>query len=183
MKTGLRWVVGVAVCLVIVSPVFAASPELQPGEGEKGVTKHVVIDRMPDAPVCSLNPLLLRFRASGATGDGAQGAGTRKEASSVLCTNFGTANSEIEVQVINWNGTELYCGDVVSSPSSSYTFSTQNTTIYFDDVILGGSPGTLPIFQGSILIWSDSGQVRCTAQTLDPLGYPPVFVATLELYP
>ena len=40
-----------------------------------------------------------------------------------------------------------------------------------------------PMAAYNCLVWSDSAEVRCTAQVLDPLGYPPVFATTLELYP
>jgi hypothetical protein len=169
--------------LVVAGSAFAASPNLQPDEGKAGITRHVVLDRMPDAPVCSPNPLSLRFRASGASDDGEQGSANRKEATSVHCTNFSTGNAEIEVQVIQWDGLGVFCGVVTAPAGRTFTFSTQNTTIYFDDVILNGSPGTPAIFQGSVLIWSDSPQVRCTAQVLDPINYPPIFVTGLELYP
>ncbi len=81
-----------------------------------------------------------------------------------------------------WNGTDVYTGTVNMPPNRTFTFSTQNTTIYFDDVLLGGSPGTDAIFQGSGLVLAASNKVICTAQVLDPLNYPPVFVGSLELY-
>jgi hypothetical protein len=72
---------------------------------------------------------------------------------------------------------------VTAAPNASYTFSTQNTTIYFDDVIMGDGGGTDAIFQGSGQIWADQANaVICTAEVLDPLGYPPVFVTALELF-
>jgi hypothetical protein len=59
---------------------------------------------------------------------------------------------------------------------------TQSTTIYFDDIILGGVPGTDAIFQGSGVILADNPNVICTAQVLDLLNYPPVFATSLPLY-
>jgi len=170
--------------LLVAGTALAASPQLQPDEGKAGLTRHVVLEGMPEAPVCSSNPLALRFRASGASDDGEQGSANRKEATSIHCTNFSNSDAEVEVQVIQWDGIDLYCGLVAMfPPGRTFTFSTQNTTIYFDDVILGGVPGTPAIFQGSVLVWSDSPQIRCTAQVLDPLNYPPVFATSLELYP
>jgi hypothetical protein len=67
-------------------------------------------------------------------------------------------------------------------PNRTFTFSTQNTTIYFDDVLLGGSPGTNAIFQGYGVILANNPNVICTAQVLDPLNYPPEFVVQLELF-
>jgi len=120
------------------------------------------------------------FRFSGVTDDGEQGSSSRKEATSIHCTNFGATDAALEVQIYQWNGTDVFSGSIGAvPPGRTFTFSTQNTTIYFDDVIVGDAGGTPSIFQGSAIVWSDSLKVRCTAQVLDPLGYPPEFVAGL----
>jgi hypothetical protein len=123
------------------------------------------------------------YRFSGATDDGQQGSANRKEATSVLCTNIDDSNNvQVEVQIIQWNGTDIYTGTVDMPPNQSFTFSTQNTTIYFDDVLLGGSPGTDAIFQGSGRILSSNPNVICTVEVLDPLNYPPLFMDKLTLF-
>ena len=124
----------------------------------------------------------LLYRFSGVSDDGLQGASTRKEATSVHCTNVAGTNTLVEVQLYQWNGTDVFTGTVNMPPNRSFTFSTQNTTIYFDDVLLGGSPGTAAIFQGSGQVWASQRDVICTAQVLDPLGYPPIFATELTLY-
>jgi len=122
------------------------------------------------------------FRIPGITDDGAQGASTRKEATSIHCTNFGGTAAALEVQVYQWNGSDVYAGSSTLLAGSTQTYSTQNTTIYFDDVIVGDGGGTPAIFQGSALVLSDSREVQCTAQALDPLTYPPIFMSRLEVY-
>ena len=129
-----------------------------------------------------LSDLLVRYRFSGVTDDGEQGSANRKEATSIHCTNTGSTNNAVEVIVYQWNGTDIFTGTVNMPPMRTFTFSTQNTTIYFDDVLLGGSPGTDAIFQGSGVILSEHPSVVCTVEVLDPLGYPPVFVSAVELF-
>jgi hypothetical protein len=131
------------------------------------------------APDADLSVL---YTFSGVTDDGEQGSASRREATSIHCTNLDAGDVQVEVQIYQWNGTDVYTGTVTMPPNRSFTFSTQNTTIYFDDVILGGSPGTDAIFQGSGRVLSASPRVICTAQALDPLNYPPVFMDKLALY-
>jgi hypothetical protein len=127
--------------------------------------------------------LTILYRFSGVTDDGEQGSSSRREATSIHCTNFDPVNNaQVEVQVYQWNGTDVYTGTVNMPPNRTFTFSTQNTTIYFDDVILGGSPGTPAIFQGSGRVLSSHPNVICTAQILDPLNYPPVYASRLPLH-
>jgi hypothetical protein len=142
----------------------------------KGTTLQEWLEETVDADL----PLLYTF--AGVTDDGEQGSADRKEATSIHCTNLDTENAQVEVQVYQWNGTDVFTGTVNMPPNRSFTFSTQNTAIYFDDVLLGGSPGTPAIFQGSGRVLSASPRVICTAQVLDPLGYPPMFVSALELF-
>jgi hypothetical protein len=146
----------------------AAYPEGMGGKGE--VTPNAGEFAPTDAVI---------YRFSGATDDGAQGAGGI-EATSVTCTNFGAVSVTVEVQILNYDGT-LYSGSVNANPSNTYTFSTQSTALFFDDVIIGGSPGTPAIFQGSGIVVSGGMDVICTAQVLDPTGYPPVYLSAVEL--
>ena len=67
-------------------------------------------------------------------------------------------------------------------PGRTFTYSTQNTTIYFDDVILGGNPGTDAIFQGHGRVYTANPNVICTAQALDPLNYPQFFAVKLPMF-
>ncbi len=125
-------------------------------------------------------PLLYRF--TGVSDDGQQGSLTRKEATSIHCTNASPDVAQIEVQLYQWNGTDVFTATIDAPVNRTFTFSTQNTTIYFDDILIGGSPGTSAIFQGSGQIFSSSPDVFCTVQVLDPFNYPPIFVTKLPLF-
>jgi hypothetical protein len=126
--------------------------------------------------------LSVLYMFSGVTDDGEQGSASRREATSIHCTNISLESIQTEVQVYQWSGTDVYTGTVNMPPNRTFTFSTQNTTIYFDDVLLGGSPGADAIFQGSGRVLTSQPGVICTAQVLDPLNYPPAFVSALELF-
>jgi hypothetical protein len=128
------------------------------------------------------NNMNIRYRFSGVSDDGEQGSSNRKEATSIHCTNVSATDNQVEVQLYQWNGTDVFTGTVNMPPNRTITFSTQNTTIYFDDVLLGGSPGTTAIFQGSGRVLSESAEIICTAQVLDPLTYPPTFATKLTMY-
>jgi len=158
------------------------SPQsLKPGEGLTGQSGSARVDEVGESLVAAGMSTLYRF--SGATDDGEQGSGNRKEATSVLCTNIdSTQNAQVEVQIFQWNGTDVFTGTVNMPPNNSFTFSTQNTEIYFEDVIIGGNLGTPAIFQGSGRILSSHANVICTVEVLDPLNYPPIFMDKLTLY-
>lgn len=160
----------------------AVSGELQKDEGTAGRSGSLHANNALDT-VLETTDLLPILRFSGVTDDGEQGSASRKEATSIHCTNIDpTNNVQVEVLLYQWNGTDVFTGTVNMPPNRSFTFSTQNTTIYFDDVLLGGSPGTPPIFQGSGVVLAESNNVICTAQVLDPLNYPPVFLEKLPMY-
>ena len=154
---------------------------LKSGEGVAGNSGTSQLDRT--TAELAVEGLSILYRFSGVTDDGEQGSTNRKEATSIHCTNINSsADVQLEVQLVQWNGTDVFTGTATIPPNRSFTFSTQNTTIYFDDVFLGGSPGTPAIYQGSGRILSSNPNVICTAQVLDPLNYPPVFVSGLELF-
>lgn len=126
--------------------------------------------------------LPVRYRFTGVSDDGQQGSAERKEATSIHCTNTSTENNRVEVQIYQWNGTDVFTATINMPPNRNFTFSTQNTTIYFDDVLLGGAPGTPAIFQGSGVVLAESAAIICTAQVLDPRNYPPIFATRLAMY-
>lgn len=151
-------------------------------EGEAGKTGRAQGEGL-DLKRPSQDGLTLLYRFSGVTDDGQQGSTNRKEATSIHCTSIEPlANNQVEVMLYQWNGTDVFTGTVNMTPNRTFTFSTQNTTIYFEDVILGGIPGTDAISQGSGQIWSETDQVICTAEVLDPLNNPPEFATSLELF-
>ncbi|MCB9134689.1 MAG: hypothetical protein H6636_04630 [Anaerolineales bacterium] len=151
-------------------------------EGMEGSAGTGSLEKVNAHLASGLSNLAMILQFSGVSDDGEQGSSNRKEATSIHCTNVYTGNVTVEVQIYQWNGTDVYTGTVNMPPNRTFTFSTQNTTIYFDDVLLGGSPGTPAIFQGSGRVLADNPAVVCSAQVLDPLNYPPVFVVGLEMY-
>ncbi|MCB8992025.1 MAG: hypothetical protein H6665_15495 [Ardenticatenaceae bacterium] len=150
-------------------------------EGKAGSTGHATFPNgdawMQLAPSADMTEV---FRFSGVSDDGEQGSSNRKKATSIHCTNLSATDNQVEVRVIQWNGTGVFTGTLTMPPNVSSTFSTQNTQIYYDDVFIGGS--TPAIFQGSGVVLAESPQIICSAQVLDPLGYPPVFAVSLEMY-
>ncbi|MCA9954210.1 MAG: hypothetical protein H6657_00930 [Ardenticatenaceae bacterium] len=157
-----------------------ATQTLKPGEGIAGSSGSAHLDTANEELAVAGLSVLYRF--TGVTDDGEQGSTNRKEATSIHCTNISATNTQVEVQLFQWNGTDIFTGTVNMPTNRSFTFSTQNTTIYFDDVLLGGSPGTPAIFQGSGRVLSSNPNVICTAQVLDPLNYPPLFVSGIDLF-
>lgn len=122
------------------------------------------------------------YRFTGVTDDGEQGSDDRKEATAVICTNLAAENNEVFVEVYQWNGTTVYTGTMDLGTGETATYSTQGTTVYFENVIFGGIPGTLAINQGYGIISAVNSQVICTAQALDPFNNPPTFVNELPLF-
>ena len=153
---------------------------LKPGEGIAGASGSGQINKADtDLTVEGLSTL---YRFSGVSDDGEQGSTNRRKATSVHCTNIGSTDTQVEVQVFQYNGTDVFTGTVTMPPNRTFTFSTQNTAIYFEDIVLGGVPGTDAIYQGSGRVLSSNPGVICTAQVLDPLNVPPVFVSNIELF-
>lgn len=148
----------------------------------------VLLSKVPTAPPVVAyrgeggTGFILLYRFAGVSDDGAQGSLSRREATAVHCTNSVDQAVQVEVQVYQWNGMDVFTGTAEILPGRTATFSTQNTTIFFDDVILGGSPGTEALFQGSGQIWGSRPGIICTVQVIDPLNYPPTFATKLTLY-
>ena len=135
-----------------------------------------------DSIEIAADTLNVLYAFTGVTDDGMQGSLDRRKATSVHCTNIGDTDAEVEVQVFQFAGLYVYAGSATIPPMSTATYSTQNTTVFFEDVILGGSSGTPPINQGFGRVLSSHENVICTAQVLDSLNYPPYFVTGLPIY-
>lgn len=120
-------------------------------EGKAGATGRHVNMTTEEALKARQAPagLSLLYRFTGVSDDGEQGSANRREATSIHCTNVSASDVSLEMQIFQWNGTDVFTGTVSMPPNRTFTFSTQNTTIYFDDLILGGGTGTDAIFQGS----------------------------------
>jgi len=159
------------------------SQEMRPGEGLSGSSGTGRLSETGAADLLATNGLSVLYRFSGVADDGAQGSASRKIATSVHCTNIDNLNTaQVEVQVFDFSGTEVYTATMSLSPNRTKTASTQGTAVYFEDALLGGLPGTGTINQGSGRILSSNTNVICTAQVLDPLNVPPVFMSALEMF-
>jgi hypothetical protein len=90
---------------------------MKPGEGLAGSSGTARLDEIGPTDVSAANDLGVVYRFSGATDDGQQGSSSRREATSVLCTNIDdTGNAQVEVQIIQWNGTDIYTGTMNMPP-------------------------------------------------------------------
>ncbi len=118
---------------------------------------------------------------SGVNDDGAKGSGSRTEATAVHCSNFGTTDALVEVQFYQFDGTTVYTGSTTIDVNRTWTFSSQNTSIYTDDVIVGGGSGTDAIAQGFGRVLAAHTDIICTAQLLDPLNNPPTYITSLTM--
>jgi hypothetical protein len=182
----------VVVLLVLVLAVSGQEGAVKPhAEGQAGTGGQFVAPPPAERPwaegEAGLAPdeaptgLGLLYTFSGVTDDGQQGSVNRKEATVLHCTNLASAVTTIELRLFNYDGTQVALATLDAPVNYSFTFSTQQTTIFFDDIVLGAG-GTPAINQGSGQVWTDRADVICTAQVLDPLGYPPAFVSALELF-
>ena len=164
---GFSVLLALAAALVLIAALaLAASTQAQAG-----------------SPPAAPEAVTARLLVSGVTDDGEKGSPLGKEATAITCTNLGAADAIIEIRVYQWTGALLYTSIIASGPMKTVTFSTQPTSLYFDDVIINaGAGGTAVIEQGAAVIFSDSPAIICTAQMLDPVGYPPAYMDKLAMY-
>ena len=161
--------------LLQVSPTEAPRPGVE-GEGEVIVGS---LKGLSPAQIQALGGYVpLRYSFSGVADDGLKGVAGKK-ATSVTCTNTGATATNLIVTILNYDGVTYYSTPVITlSAGQTYTTSTQQTAIFFEDATLN----TNAIIQGYGTVRSDSALVICSVQVLDPTGYPPVFVSELELF-
>jgi hypothetical protein len=128
-------------------------------------------------------PLLYQF--TGARDDGAKSV-SGKAATTLNCSNTGTTLAAASYYVFNFTGSIYYYVDFTIPAKYTYTISTQYTAMYSEDVVLRAAgtadSGTGVIDQGLGQVYSNSRNVICTAQVLDPTGYPPTFVTRLTMH-
>jgi hypothetical protein len=128
-------------------------------------------------------PLLYQF--SGVRDDGAKST-SGKAATTLICSNTGTTLAAVSYYVYNYNGSVYYYTDFNLAAGATVTASTQGTNLYFEDIVLHATGttdnGTGVIDQGRGQVFSNSRSVICTAQVLDPTGFPPAFVTRLTMH-
>ena len=102
-------------------------------------------------------------------------------ATSVHCTNFGSATVTIQVEIFSFGGGSVTSGSAATAPGTTLTFSSRATAIYFDDVTLLPN---IELNQGSgrVLVNANTAKIICTAQVVDPTNNPPLFAVNLDLF-
>lgn len=118
----------------------------------------------------------VKYNFTGVTNEPAAG-----EATVIHCTNVGSAPEVVAVQMFSYDGDNVWEGQTTIGVGVTITFSSQPTTIYFDDVNLAADS----IFQGSgrVLAGSNKAKILCTGQVLDPVAATPAYMADLPLFP
>lgn len=138
----------------------------------------LALHRVKDSPRPTVRGTDREFYFSGVVDDGEKGSSNRREATSFHCTNLGgtAANVELAIYYLTSGSTPIATSSYPINPGETVTVSTQNTDIYYDSITLD----TNSIFyQGLAHIKTDSQDVICTGQILDPRFYPPKFAAEL----
>ncbi len=159
--------------LFVILSLFAACGILLMLASQNDLTAQAKQDTQPGAP----DAATLRYLFSGVIDDGAKGVNGKK-ATSIHCTNTGAASATIQVDLYSFGSILVESQYVSALAGRTYTFSTQQTVIFFDDVDFAADM----INQGHGRIYSNTAAVICSAQVLDPTGYPPVFMDLLTMY-
>ena len=107
---------------------------------------------------------------------------TNTAATSVHCTNAGTASVQVMVQISDFDNTPTIAGTFTIASNRSATFSSHPTIFYLDDVTLSATGDDIDQGSGRVLINPSSAKVICTAQVLDPVNNPPEYVINLDLF-
>jgi hypothetical protein len=99
-------------------------------------------------------------------------------ATSVLCTNFGSASVQVELQLFDQTNSNVYTTSTTIASNHTWTASSQNTP-FREDVTLN----TGFIEQGSGRVLADQAHLICTALLLNPdQDAGTVFMSKLPLY-
>jgi hypothetical protein len=101
----------------------------------------------------------------------------------VHCTNYGSEAAAVRVEVFDWDNDAgaTFSGEINVLPNRTQTFSTANTQVYVDNVVMT-QPVAEPINQGSGRVLSDKDTIICTAQVIDPAHAWPYFAVKLALH-
>ena len=107
---------------------------------------------------------------------------TNTSATSVHCTNAGTANVQIMVQISDFDNVPTISGTLTIGSNQTATFSSHATIFYTEDVFLTATTDDINQGSGRVLINPSSAKVICAGQVLDPLNNPPEYVINLDLF-
>jgi len=97
----------------------------------------------------------------------------------VFCTNFGSSDVDVEVQMFDVNAAPPYTATRTIQPSWTRAFASLATVIYSEDEIVVGNN---LIYRGSGRVVATGSDVICTAQLVDPNSALPSFISALEMY-
>ena len=107
---------------------------------------------------------------------------TNTSATSVHCTNAGTANVQVIVEISDFDNSPTISGTLTLVPNRTATFGSHGTALYIEDVTLTATADNIDQGSGRVSINPSSAKVICTGQVLDPLNNPPEFVINLDLF-
>jgi hypothetical protein len=157
------------VCWLALSLAVAAYAQ---GEGDGPRDEEIGSFGLDDPPPAGYSVL---YTFTGATNYTTAG---KRIATVVMCTNYGSSPLNIRVEMFSYGGAGMWFKARDVNPSTSPTFSSQDTNIFFDDEVL--ATGTLN--QGSGRVLATGSRVICTALLVDPDSDQPSFMAGLALY-
>jgi hypothetical protein len=97
----------------------------------------------------------------------------------VLCTNIDTvASTVIEVQLFNYDATQVDTGSLPVAPLETATFESTTIDFYMADVAMNAGN----VDQGYGRILTEHSNVVCTVQVLDADNVPPTWSLDLPVY-
>jgi hypothetical protein len=164
-------VMGVVLATVMIAYAQGPEPTEEPETTDVGA-QNVGGLGLSDPPPAGLSTL---YMFSGVANDD---TGVDLIATTVLCTNFGSTNVQVELQLFDHNDANVYTASKTISANHTWTASSQNTPFREDATLNTGL-----IEQGSGRILADQTHLICTAQLLNPdQGAGTVFMTELEMF-
>lgn len=96
----------------------------------------------------------------------------------VQCSNLGADPTRIEVQLYDYDASDVYTGSIGVDPLHTATFESSPVSFYLADVpmVVGN------VVQGYGRILAQHDDVVCTVQTVDPDGVPPAWAFDIPVY-
>lgn len=177
-----KWtVVAVLTLLAVLALTATWAVYAQDGGDRKGedvdAASGVDSQGLNDPPPAGMTVV---YTFSGARTETAAG---KQVATVVHCSNYGTESATTRVEIYDWSSaaSATFSGQISIGSNRTRTFSTANTQIYDEDVVMTQSVANT-INQGSGRVMSTRRTLICTAQVLDPMHAQPYFMINLDLY-
>jgi hypothetical protein len=165
-------VLGLAMTAALVA--YAQEPETEEPEGNG--SGQVVDFGIKDPPPAGYTVLYMF------TGARVDPSAQHKAATSVHCANYGTASANVLVELFDWNVSLVMTGTATIPPDEMRTFSSHDTYIYRNEIIIGPNPQFLSIDQGSGRVMATQPNLICTAQVFGPSNITPTYMVNLDLF-